>query len=450
MQATIDFGKEKIHKIIFRLAPPVMIGQLIQALYNIIDSLFVGNFDQDGLTALSIIYPLQLLMIALAVGTGVGINALMSHYRGLGQNNKSNEVAGIGTQLAIISWIVFAVITYLALPSYVKLQTHDEKIIEYSLSYGTIVCVFSIGLFLESIWSKILQAEGRMVLPMVDQIVGAIINIVLDPILIFGFKIGLPGAAIATVVGQLVSALIILKWGFRKSPKINLYPKYLGKIYKLGLPNIVMQSAYTFYIFGLNIILSKYSDAAVTTLGLYYKLQTFFFIPLGSLQTCMVPIISYNYARLDINRCKKILNECIIMGLALMFLGTLCFEFIPIPMVKIFSNDPEVLKITNYAFRFVGISFIPMVTSLIFPVFFESVGCIFRSTILTVIRTVVCFVPLGLLFSAIGGLFWFWLIYPITETITTIAGYIFYIYFLKKHKNIAPKIEDIPNEKPTV
>ena len=281
MQATIDFGKEKIHKIIFRLAPPVMIGQLIQALYNIIDSLFVGNYDQDGLTALSIIYPLQLLMIALAVGTGVGINALMSHYRGLGQNNKSNEVAGIGTQLAIISWIVFAVITYLALPSYVKLQTHDEKIIEYSLSYGTIVCVFSIGLFLESIWSKILQAEGRMVLPMVDQIVGAIINIVLDPILIFGFKIGLPGAAIATVVGQLVSALIILKWGFRKSPKINLYPKYLGKIYKLGLPNIVMQSAYTFYIFGLNIILSKYSDAAVTTLGLYYKLQTFFFIPLG-------------------------------------------------------------------------------------------------------------------------------------------------------------------------
>ena len=191
MQATIDFGKEKIHKIIFRLAPPVMIGQLIQALYNIIDSLFVGNYDQDGLTALSIIYPLQLLMIALAVGTGVGINALMSHYRGLGQNNKSNEVAGIGTQLAIISWIVFAVITYLALPSYVKLQTHDEKIIEYSLSYGTIVCVFSIGLFLESIWSKILQAEGRMVLPMVDQIVGAIINIVLDPILIFGFKIGL-------------------------------------------------------------------------------------------------------------------------------------------------------------------------------------------------------------------------------------------------------------------
>ena len=447
MQKSIDFGKEKIHKIIFRLAPPVMIGQLIQALYNIVDSLFVGNFDGVALTSLSIIYPLQLLMIAIAVGTGVGINALMSHYRGIKREDKANQIAGIGTPLAVISWLLFAVITYLVLPSYIKLQTKDPIIIDYALSYGKIVCVFSIGLFLESIWAKILQAEGKMIRPMIDQIVGAIINIVLDPILIFGFKMGIEGAAIATVVGQLVSAIIIFKGGFRKSPKLNIYPKYLARIYKLGLPNIIMQSAYTFYIFGLNIILSKFSDAAVTTLGLYYKLQTFFFIPLGSLQTCIVPIISYNYARSDIKRCKKILNESIIMGLILMFIGTLCFELIPTQMVKIFSTDPEVLRITNYAFRFIGISFIPMVTSLIFPVFFESVGYVIRSTLLTIIRTVICFVPLGFLLAQIGGLYWFWLVYPITETITTIFGYIFYIHFLKKHKDLEPKIEEEPNEK---
>ena len=447
MQKSIDFGKEKIHKIIFRLAPPVMIGQLIQALYNIVDSLFVGNFDGVALTSLSIIYPLQLLMIAIAVGTGVGINALMSHYRGIKREDKANQIAGIGTPLAVISWLLFAVITYLVLPSYIKLQTKDPIIIDYALSYGKIVCVFSIGLFLESIWAKILQAEGKMIRPMIDQIVGAIINIVLDPILIFGFKMGIEGAAIATVVGQLVSAIIIFKGGFRKSPKLNIYPKYLARIYKLGLPNIIMQSAYTFYIFGLNIILSKFSDAAVTTLGLYYKLQTFFFIPLGSLQTCIVPIISYNYARSDIKRCKKILNESIIMGLILMFIGTLCFELIPTQMVKIFSTDPEVLRITNYAFRFIGISFIPMVTSLIFPVFFESVGYVIRSTILTIIRTVICFVPLGFLLAQIGGLYWFWLVYPITETITTIFGYIFYIHFLKKHKNLEPKIEEEQNGK---
>lgn len=447
MQKSIDFGKEKIHKIIFRLAPPVMIGQLIQALYNIVDSLFVGNFDGVALTSLSIIYPLQLLMIAIAVGTGVGINALMSHYRGIKREDKANQIAGIGTPLAVISWLIFAVITYLVLPSYIKLQTKDPIIIDYALSYGKIVCVFSIGLFLESIWAKILQAEGKMIRPMIDQIVGAIINIVLDPILIFGFKMGIEGAAIATVVGQLVSAIIIFKGGFRKSPKLNIYPKYLARIYKLGLPNIIMQSAYTFYIFGLNIILSKFSDAAVTTLGLYYKLQTFFFIPLGSLQTCIVPIISYNYARSDIKRCKKILNESIIMGLILMFIGTLCFELIPTQMVRIFSTDLEVLRITNYAFRFIGISFIPMVTSLIFPVFFESVGYVIRSTLLTIIRTVICFVPLGFLLAQIGGLYWFWLVYPITETITTIFGYIFYIHFLKKHKDLEPKIEEELNEK---
>ena len=431
MQSNIDFGNEKIHKIIIKLAPPVMIGQLIQALYNIVDSLFISNYDQDGLTALSIVYPLQLLMIALAVGTGVGINTLISRYKGIGKIDKANEVAGIGTPLAIISWFLFALITYLILPAYANLQTNNPKIIEYVLHYGKIVCVFPLGLFLESIWAKILQADGKMILPMIDQIVGAVINIILDPILIFGLNMGMTGAALATVIGQLISALILLKPGFKKSPKFKLYPKHLLNIYKLGIPNIVMQSAYTFYIFGLNVILAQFSDAAVTTLGLYYKLQTFFFIPLGSLQTCIVPIISYNYARLNINRCKKILNETIIIGLILMFIGTLCFEFIPIQMVSVFSKDEEVLNITNYAFRFIGISFLPMVTSLIFPVFFESVGYVIRSIILTIVRTVICFVLIGYILAHFYGLYWFWMVYPITEIITTIVGYIFYFSFLK-------------------
>ena len=436
MQSSIDFGKEKIHKILFKLAPPVMIGQLIQALYNIVDSLFIGNYSESGLTALSIIYPLQLLMIALAVGTGVGINALMSHYRGINREDDARNVAGMGTPIAVISWFIFALVTYLILPFYINLQTSDNEIIEYSVIYGKIVCVLPLGLFLESIWAKILQAEGKMKLPMVDQIVGAIINIILDPILIFGLNMGIKGAAIATVIGQLVSALIILKSGFRKSPKLKIYSKYLFNIYKLGLPNIIMQSAYTFYIFGLNIILSGFSDAAVTTLGMYYKLQTFFFIPLGSLQTCIVPIISYNYARSDIKRVKRILNESIIIGLILMFIGVLCFELIPTQMVEIFTKDKEVLDITNYAFRFIGFSFLPMVTSLIFPVFFESVGYVIRSIILTIIRTVICFVPIGFLLAKIGGLYWFWLVYPTTEIITSIFGFVFYIVFLKKNKNI--------------
>jgi len=436
VNSKIDFGNDKIHKIILKLAPPVMIGQLIQALYNIVDSLFIGRYDERGLTALSIIYPLQLLMIALAVGSGVGINSLINHYKGQNQNVKAKEVMGMATPIAIFSWLIFAGVTYLLLPVYVKLQTNDINIINYSLSYGKIVCLFSLGLFLESIWAKVMQADGKMILPMIDQIVGAIINIILDPLLIFTFNLGLIGAAIATVLGQFISAFIIFKGGFFKSPKLSVYKNHIFKIYKLGLPNIIMQSAYTFYIFGLNIILSGFSDAAVTTLGLYYKLQTFFFIPLGSLQTCIVPIISYNYAKMNIERCKKILNESIIIGIILMFIGTLCFEFIPIEMVSIFSSDNEVYNITNYAFRFIGISFIPMVTSLIFPVFFESVGYVIRSTILTIIRTVICFVPIGFILARLFGLYWFWLVYPITEIITTIVGYIFYFQFLKKHNKL--------------
>lgn len=433
MQNDIDFKNEKIHKIIFRLAPPVMIAQLIQALYNIVDSLFIGKYDYKGLTALSIIYPLQLLMIALAVGTGVGFNALISHFRGLNEDEKTKEVNGMGTMIALISWAIFSIITYFIIPSYVKLQTSDEVIINYSITYGRIVSFFSIGLFLESIWAKILQAYGKMKLPMIDQIIGAIVNIILDPLLIFTFNLGITGAAIATVIGQVISALILLKYFLKKPTSFNKYKLYIGKIYKLAMPNILMQSAYTFYIFGLNIILAGFSDAAVTTLGLYYKWQTFFFIPLGSLQTCIVPIISYNYARKEIKRCKKTLNETLIYGIILMFIGTLVFELIPKELAMSFTTDEEVIKISEYAFIFIGLSFIPMVTSLIYPVFFEATGYIIKSSILTIVRTVICFVPLGYLFSKLG-LFWFWLVYPTTEIITSLIGFIFYVQFMKKEE----------------
>ncbi len=434
MDGKIDFGNEKVHKLLFKLAPPVMLAQLIQALYNIVDSLFIGKYDSKGLTALSIIFPLQLLMIAIAVGTGVGLNSLISHFLGLKKKDIADKISNMSSIIALYSWFIFAGLTFLILPFYVKLQTSDSTIIDYSIVYGRIVCVLSIGLFLESMWAKVLQAKGKMKLPMIDQIVGAIVNIVLDPILIFKCNLGITGAAIATVIAQAISALILIKVGLKKSPNIEIYKTYLPKVYKLGLPNILMQSAYTFYIFGLNIILSGFSDAAVTTLGLYYKWQTFFFIPLGSLQTCIVPIISYNYADKSIDRCKKTLNMALLIGVVLMFLGTLCFELIPKQMVMVFTNESEVIDISSYAFRFIGISFIPMVTSLIYPVFFESVGYVVRSSILTVIRTVICFVPLGYLFSRIG-LFYFWLVYPTTEVITSIIGFIFYKQFMKKERN---------------
>ncbi|WP_448902673.1 MATE family efflux transporter [Eubacterium sp.] len=429
------FGQEKISKILFKLAPPVMFAQLIQALYNIVDSLFVGKYSDSGLTALSIIYPIQLLMIALAVGTGVGINTVMAAKLGVGHKKEADEYAGVGTPLAVILWLVFACICWIFMPEYAKISTNSATVINDVVVYGRIVCLFSFGLFLESVWTKVIQANGDMKTPMIAQVIGAITNIIIDPLLIFGMfglpEMGIGGAAIATVAGQIVAAIIVWKKGFRKSPSKKLYPQYIKKIFQMGLPNILMQSAYTFYILGLNLILATFSDQAVTTLGLYYKWQTFFFIPLGAMQTCIVPVISFNYAAKNIDRCKKTLFTSIIFGWVLMAVGTLCFVSIPAQMLHVFTSDALVIKIGRIGFRIIGVSFIPMVTSLIFPVFFQAVGYSIKSSALTVIRTVFLFVPLGYLFSRFG-LNLFWLTFPITEIITSAVGYIFYRQFIKK------------------
>ena len=387
-EKTVDFGKDPIAKILFRLAPPVMLAQLIQALYNIVDSFFVGRNSESGLTALSIVYPLQLLMIALAVGTGVGINTLMAHFSGLGREEESQESAGLAMPLAVLSWIVFALLCFFFMPAYARISTKSADVIREVIVYGRIVCVCSIGLFLESGWTKVLQAEGDMRLPMVAQIAGAVVNIMLDPVLIFGLgfvpKMGIAGAAVATVAGQIAAALIVMPKGYRKVPAVSTWKNYIKRIYYLGFPNILMQSAYTFYIFGLNMILKGFSDQAVTTLGLYYKWQTIFFIPLGAMQTCIVPVISYNYGAGDWNRCHKTVME------ALLF-----------------------------------------VSSLTFPVFFQAVGSFFQSSFLTVLRTVCLFVPLGYAFSRLG-LDWFWLTFPCTEIITTTVSLLLYREFYRQ------------------
>ena len=219
------YGNEKISKILLKIAPPVMIAQLIQALYNIVDSLFIGNYSDSGLNALSIVYPLQLLMIALAVGTGVGVNTIMAYQYGHGKNKIAKEYAGAGTILIFIIWILFTILAWFLLPIYAKQQTDSSLVVKDVVSYGRIICIFGFGLFFESVWTKVCQAEGDMRTPMIAQICGAITNIVLDPILIFGFlfipEMGITGAAIASIIGQIVAALVVFKKGFRKFNSFN-------------------------------------------------------------------------------------------------------------------------------------------------------------------------------------------------------------------------------------
>ena len=229
------FRTEKISKVLLRLAPPVMLAQLIQALYNIVDSLFVGRYSESGLTALSIIYPIQLLMIALAVGTGVGINTVMAGKLGVGEAKKADEYAGVGTPLAAALWLLFATVCWAVMPAYARISTSSDAVIRDVTVYGRIVCVFSFGLFLESIWTKVLQSIGDMKTPMIAQILGAVTNIVLDPLLIFGLfglpEMGIAGAAVATVAGQIVAALVVMRKGFRRSPAAKAYPHHVAKIF---------------------------------------------------------------------------------------------------------------------------------------------------------------------------------------------------------------------------
>lgn len=429
------FGEEKALKILLRIAPPVMFAQLIQGLYNIVDSLFVGQYSDHGLTALSIVYPIQLLMIALAVGTGVGINTAMSARFGAGKDRDAAEFAGMSAPLAIAMWALFALACWFGMPYFAEISTSSEAVRADIVVYGRIVCLFSLGLFFESAWTKVLQAEGDMKTPMVAQVVGAFVNIALDPLLIFGLfglpEMGIAGAAVATVVGQVAAALIVAKKGLRRPPRTEVFAARSAEIYRLGIPNILMQSAYTVYIFGLNQILAGFSDEAVTALGLYYKWQTIFFIPLGSLFTCIVPIVSFNYAARKLSRCKETLTTSAACGAAFMVLSMLMFGLFPEQMLRFFTSDPQVIEIGRFAFRVIALSFIPMVASLGFPVFFQAVGLSVRSSVLTAVRTVVLFVPLGFVFSQFG-LQCFWLTFPVTETLTALAGFACYRQFLER------------------
>lgn len=431
------FESEKVWKLLLRITPPVMLAQLIQALYNIVDSYFVGRYSGNGLTALSVIFPLQLIITALAVGTGVGLNTQMSRLYARRRREEADAAAGAGMVLAVLSWLVFAVVSLLLMRPYVRLSANTPEAVDYAVTYGNIVCGGSLGIFLESCWTKVHQAGGNMKLPMAAQIAGALTNIVLDPILIFGIgpvpELGVAGAAIATVAGQFVAAAITGVRGWRRPPALKKLGTYARPIYRLGYPSILMQSLYTVYIVALNVILAGFCDEAVTVLGLYYKLQTFFFIPLMGLETCIVPVLSYNYTRARYDRCREIMRVAFLISSAFMLVGTLCFWLIHGPMIGLFSRDAQVLAIGVHAFRLIGLSFLPAVLSLLFPVFFQAIGMGRPSVLLSLTRQIFCLIPIFWLLSLLG-LSWTWLAFLLSECITDIPGILLYCKTLRQWK----------------
>lgn len=417
-----------ILKLLLKLSQPVMLALLIQSVYNIVDSYFVAKFSGDGLTALSIIYSIQLLMLALATGTGAGVNILISGMDGVGDTKSQNDVVKSGMFLGVVNFVVFALFGLMSIKGYYNISSNIEGVRKEGIMYGQIILLFSFGMFLEANCTKMLQAKGNMIVPTIAQIVGAVINVILDPILIFGKfgfpQMGIKGAGIATVIGQWVTMIIVL---------INVlkYYKFKGsidlkscvKIYKFGIPSIILQSLYTFYIVGLNLVLKLFTEDAVVVLGIYYKLQTFFFIPLTGLQQVIVPVVSYNYGAVWYS-----------VGIAcsVMFVGIIMFMVFPREFISIFSQQENVLNIGSSALRIISTSFIPAGFVLMFIVYCQGVNRGGYSILLTVLRQVILFVPLAWLFHY-KGLFYVWFTFPATEIITALMS--FYLYFVREKRS---------------
>ena len=415
-----------VWKLLIKLSAPVMLALLIQSIYNIVDSYFVARYSAEGLAALSIIFPIQLLMTALATGTGAGINILISRMDGAGDTKSQKDIISTGFFLGIMGALIFAAAGAPGIRIYYQISSEQELVREYGIQYAQIIYALSLGMFVEAAGTKMLQAKRDMVLPMCAQVAGAVLNIVLDPFLIFGYcgfpELGVRGAAVATVLGQwLAMAIVMIGFIRRYSPSFGRVTLHnCVRILKAGMPSILLQSLYTVYIVGLNLILKLFSEDAVTVLGIYYKLQTFFFIPLLGLQQVILPLISYNYGAGKMERARSVLRYSIVMSSVIMVVATAFFIIMPKSLLSIFSTREEILTIGTTAFRNIALSFIPASFGLIFSVYFQGINRGKESICITLLRQVVLLVPLAW-FLHFAGLEWVWLTFPITEVIVLAA-----------------------------
>ena len=427
-------GDTPIGRLLLKLSPPVMLALLIQSIYNIVDSYFVAQYSLSGLTALSIIFPIQLLMTALGTGTGTGLNILISRMDGNGDTARQRDVVKSGLYLGIWNFLIFTCVGMLLIGNYYAISSNQAEVRAEGIQYAQIIFLGSFGLFMESNCTKLLQAKGNMVTPMLAQVAGAAINLVFDPIFIFGLfsapELGVAGAAIATIMGQWAAMLITLKAVFRTYDVRGTFRfKDCIQIYQSGFPSIIMQSLYTLYIVGLNLILKQFTEDAVTVLGIYYKLQTLFFIPLMGLQQVIVPVISFNYGAHDNKRVNDTLRYSILISCGVMALGTFIFMAFPKELISVFAGSTSILNIGTLALRIISVSFLPASFAMMFTVYFQGIGKGKCSVFITVLRQIILLVPLAWLFH-FAGLNYVWLTFPVTEVIAMCC-----CFFLYKGRN---------------
>ena len=424
------------NKLLISMAVPMMLSMLVQALYNVVDSIFVSRISEDALTAVSLAFPVQNLLIALGTGTGVGINAMLS--RSLGEKNQklANKVAHNGILLMMFSALTCALFGIFGSRWFFGTQTDNPVLIEYGTQYLTIVMTFSFGIFGQFITERLLQATGRTTLSMYTQLVGAVTNLILDPILIFGWfglpAMGIRGAAIATVIGQIISASFGVWLNVRKNPEIQLSVKELvpdgaviKKIYSVGVPSIIMGSIGSVMTYGMNQILLGFSSTAAAVFGVYFKLQSFFFMPLFGLNNGMVPIIAYNYGAKNKKRMLRTMKLAITYAVGIMVIGFLVMQIFPAQLFSMFEASADMLSIGVPALRIISIHFLFAGFCIIAGSTFQALGNGVLSMIVSVARQLVVLLPAAYLLSLTGSLNLIWLAFPIAELVSVALSGVF-------------------------
>lgn len=422
-------GVMPVNTLLLNMAVPMVISMLVQALYNVVDSVFVAQLSEDALNAVSLAYPVQNLMISVGVGTGVGINALLSRSLGQKDQEKADKAAMNGLFLAALSCLVFMVLGLTCARLFFSIQTDIPTIIDYGTDYLTICCGISFGMFAGVTLDRILQATGRTFLTMITQAVGAVTNIVLDPILIFGLfgfpKMGVAGAAVATVVGQILGAILSLFFNLKYNRDVHLSfhgfrPDgwIIRNIYSVGLPSIAMQSIGSVMVFGMNQILIAFTATATAVFGVYFKLQSFIFMPVFGLNNGMVPIVSYNYGARKPDRIMKTIKLSITYAVCLMFLGFLVFQFGAEKLLTLFmaeGSSQDMLTIGVPALRTISISFLLAGFCVVSSSVFQALGHGLLSLTVSVVRQLLVLLPAAYVLSRIHGLDTVWWAFPIAE-----------------------------------
>lgn len=436
-------GYMPIFKLVVNMSLPMIISMLVQALYNVVDSMFVSRVSENALTAVSLAFPAQNLMIGVATGTAVGVNALLS--KSLGEKNykRANQIAENGIFLSFIGFLIFLIFGLFGTEVFFRTQTDIEDIISSGVDYLRVCSCFSFGIFGQIIFERLMQSTGRTFYTMITQGVGAIINIVLDPIFIFGYfglpAMGAKGAAIATVIGQIIAFIIAVILNKKKNTDIDLKLKefrpnlkIIGRIYSIGIPSIIMVAVGSIMTFSINKIVIAFTETAAAVFGVYFKLQSFVFMPLFGMNNGVIPIISFNYGARNKQRVMKTIGVAILFALFFMAIGLAAMQILPKELLSIFNASDQMIKIGVPALKTISISYIFAGFSVVLISVFQAFGKGLFSMSISIARQLVVLVPCAYLLSKTGELDNVWWAFPIAEVMSVLVAGAFFIYLYKK------------------